>query len=153
MKLAKADLGSILYICRNMRQADRDEIFATRWTDDPDELSVEVMTRWGLGWVAFDDNGTPVAAIGATPLWEGVWQAWMFATDDFLSVGKQLTRWTKRVMIPSLLESGMHRAEARSSADHHSAHAWMQALGAKRESVLRRFGREKQDFFLFVWEF
>jgi RimJ/RimL family protein N-acetyltransferase len=64
-----------------------------------------------------------------------------------------LTRWVKRFMIPALKEAGMHRAEARSLATHTTAHAWMQSLGAKQESVLRQYGRDKQDFILFGWEF
>jgi hypothetical protein len=77
----------------------------------------------------------------------------MMATPRFPAIGKRLTRWSRRVMIPSIVEAGCHRAEARSLHSHDQAHAWMQSLGAKRESVLRRYGREKQDFHLFVWEF
>lgn len=155
MKLAKADLGALLYICRNLRADDAEEIFATRFgDDDPDELATEVFTRWGkLAYIAYADDGTPVAAVGATPLWDGVWQAWMFGTDRFGESGKQLTRWCRKVMIPSVVQAGCHRAEARSIASHGTAHKWMEMLGAKRESVLRRYGRDKQDFVLFVWEF
>jgi RimJ/RimL family protein N-acetyltransferase len=154
MKLAKADLGSLLYVCRNLREADRAEIFASRWTDDPDELAIEAATRWGdFSYIAFGGDGVPIASVGASPLHPGVWSGWMMATDDFHTIGKQLTRWMRKVMIPAVVEAGCHRAEARSAAEHHEAHAWMRMLGAKREAVLRQFGREKQDFHLFVWEF
>jgi RimJ/RimL family protein N-acetyltransferase len=153
MKLARADIGSLLHICRNLRAADAEEIFAQRWTDDPDELAIEAATRWGsFSWVAGVDE-EPIAAIGATPLWPGVWAAWMMGTDRFPEVGKQLTRWAARVMIPAVVDAGCHRAEARTLNSHHQAHAWMETLGAKRESVLRRHGRDQQDFYLYVWEF
>jgi hypothetical protein len=154
MKLAKADLGSLLYVCRNLRADDAAEIFATRFTDSPDELAAEAFSRWGnFSYIAFADDGMPVASVGATPLWGGVWAGWMMATDRFGEVGKPLTKWMRKVMIPSVVEAGCHRAEARSSAAHATAHRWMEMLGAKRESVLRRYGREQQDFILFVWEF
>jgi hypothetical protein len=153
MNLAKADLGSLLYICRNLRAGDREEIFATRWGDDPDELAVEAFTRWGsMSFVAGID-GEPIAAIGATPLWGGVWAPWMIATDKFGQIGKCLTRAAKRSIIPGVVKAGVHRAEARSLATHTEAHRWMESLGAKRESVLRQYGRDKQDFYLYVWEF
>lgn len=154
MKPAKADLGSLLYVCRNMRAGDREEIFATRWDDDPDALAAEAYTRWGsFGFVAVTADGIPAAAIGACPSWGGVWNAWMIGTDRFDEVGKQLTKWVRQVMIPAVVESGCHRVEARSLGTHDVAHRWMKMLGAKPESVLRRYGREKQDFVLFVWEF
>jgi len=154
MKLAKADLGSLLFICRNLRECDREELFATRFGDCPDELAAEAFSRWGsLAYVAHGEDGIPIAAIGAVPLWGGVWQAWMMGTDRFHEVGKQLTRWARKVMIPSVVAAGCHRAEARSLGSHPDAHKWMEMLGAKRESVLRRYGRDKQDFVLFVWEF
>jgi hypothetical protein len=154
MKLAKTDLGAMLWICRNLRESDREEIFATRWDDDADKLAVEAFSHWGeFSYVAYTDDGEPVAVIGARPLWEGVWAVWMMATDKFDIIGKQLTRWARRVMLPSLLSAGMHRAEARSAATHTTAHRWMEWLGAKREVVLRQYGREKQDFVLFAWEF
>lgn len=153
MKLVNADIASLLHIFRNMREDDRREVFATRWDTDPDALAVEAITAWGpFAFVAWAD-GEPVAAIGATNVWPGVWSAWMIATDKFGHVGKHLTRWVRRVMIPAIREAGCHRVEARSAADHTVAHAWMEALGAKPEFVLRRYGRDKQDFILFAWEF
>ena len=154
MKLAKADLGSLLYVARNMRQADREEIFATRWTDSPDELAAEAFSQRGeFRFVAGDDAGVPIAAIGAVPAWDGMWSAWMFGTDRFGEIGRHLTRWVRRAMIPAVVEAGAHRVEARSMATHTDAHRWMERLGAKPEFVLRQYGREKQDFILFAWEF
>jgi hypothetical protein len=64
MKLAKADLGSLLFICRNLRAADHEELFATRWDDDPDALAAEAFTRWGsFAWVA-GLGDEPIAACG-----------------------------------------------------------------------------------------
>lgn len=154
MKLARADLASLLYVCRNLRADDRSEIFATRWNDDPDDLAAEAFTRWGeMSYIAAGADGIPIASIGATPMWDGVWSGWMMATDRFPEIGKSLTRWARRVMIPSIVEAGCHRIEARSEATHEVAHRWMGWLGAKPEFVLRRYGRDKQDFILFVWEF
>lgn len=154
MRLAPADLSSVLYVARNMREADRHEIFATRWTDDVDSLAIEVIERWGpIAQTAYASDGTPVAVIGATALWPGVWAVWMFATARLREIGKPLTRWALRGMLPAILEAGCHRIEARSATGHHEAHRWMEMLGAKRESELRQLGRDKTDFVLFVWEF
>lgn len=154
VQIARADLSSVLYVARNMRESDRHEIFATRWTDDIDSLALEIIQSWGpIAYTAFTRDGVPAAVFGATALWPGVWAAWMFATDRFLEVGKRVTRFALRGILPAMLEAGCHRIEARSAASHHEAHRWMRVLGAKRGPELRQFGRDKSDFVLFVWEF
>lgn len=150
MRLGNLDLLSALYICRNMRAADKREASATRYTDDPDSLACEIITSWGPGlWCAFADDHTPVALIGYTERWPGVWCCWMLATDRFPEVGKGLTRWVKRSMLPSLIERGAHRIEAYSIEGHDTAHRWLQFCGATREARLRRYGRNGEDFFAF----
>lgn len=154
MNLAKADLSSVLYVARNMRAADRHEIFATRWTDDVDSLAIEVVEKWGpIAYTGFTDDGTPAAVFGSTALWPGVWAVWMFGTDRFSEIGKRVTRFALRGILPAMLEAGCHRIEARSAATHTEAHRWMEVMGAKRETELRQLGRDKTDFVLFVWEF
>jgi RimJ/RimL family protein N-acetyltransferase len=153
MKLADPDLGALLHICRNLRDGDREEIFATRWDDNPDYLAMEALRRWGkFHFVGYADDGEPVASIGASMVWPGVWTPWMMATERFPEIGRDLTKAALRSIIPAVIAAGCHRGEARSLATHHEAHRWMERLGAKPETVLRQYGRNRQDFILYVWE-
>lgn len=150
MKLAKLNEADLLYVADNMREWDAREIFATRWTDDRADLAAAVLACGEFGWVA-GDGGLPVAAFGASPSWNGVWQVWMFATDDWPKVALGVTRFIKKVMIPALEEVGCHRAECRSMEGHVVAHRWLEALGAHKESELKHYGRDGQTFYLYCW--
>jgi hypothetical protein len=152
MNLRKLNLLDVAYVCRHMRAADAHEIFATRRTDDPDALAVEIIRYWGpMGFVAVDGE-LPVALFGATETWPGVWTAWMMATDEFPSVALGLTKFVKRRMIPELIGMGAFRGEARSVDGHTEAHRWLRVLGGVEEARLRRYGRNGEDFLVFRFD-
>jgi len=151
MKLAKINADDLDWVARRMRRQDMDEIYATRWNDDPAELCAGLLAGGDFGWVAGNDNGTPIAAFGAVPAWPGVWEVWMFATDKWPEIALGVTRFVKRVMIPSLEDVGVHRAQCRSKHDHLVAHAWLESLGAYKESELRNYGRNAELFYLYCW--
>jgi hypothetical protein len=75
-----------------MRDWDVREIFATRDDDDPLRFAHEACSLSRFGMVAADDDGVPVAAIGAVPLHRGVFALWMVATDARLTVAPAVTR-------------------------------------------------------------
>lgn len=147
--IAVLDHGAARHIAVRMREADRAEVYATRWTDDAWTLAGDMLAS-PLKWAAYSE-GFPVAAVGALPRWPGVWVVWMIATDDFPKCRFSLTRHIRSVIIPSLREVGAHRAECASLASHTEAHAWLRYLGAEQEAALRGYGRNGEDFSLFVW--
>lgn len=151
MNIAVINYPDLLYIADNMRDMDRKEVFATRWEDDSEKLVDVIMSCGDFGWVVAADDGMPVAAFGAIPTWNGVWQVWMFATDRWNEVALSVTRFIKRIMIPSIVEAGWHRAECRSADGHSVAHRWLEMLGASREHTLHYFGKDGETFHLYSW--
>ena len=149
--LLKADPAAVLHVCANMREADRAEIYATRWTDSPLDLAEDMTRIPGPKWVAWHEGIGPVATYGAMPMWPGVWSLYFFATNHFQRVAWSVTRHIRRVMMPSLAIAGAHRAEARSLISHVEAHAWLEQLGARREGELKGYGRGGEDFVTFAW--
>lgn len=143
-------LEPLAHICANLREWDRREIFATCWTDDPAELAERTMRTGEFSWL-FWLNGNPVAAIGAAPLWPGMWSMWAFGTDDFRQVALSLTKHCKRFIIPALFNAGLRRAEAHSMAGHEEAHSWMLSLGAIAERRIPDFGKNGEEFIVFSW--
>lgn len=149
MKLARLNVLDVVYVARNMRERDRLEINATNRNEDPDDFAMRVVQYYGdFSGVAWDDR-RPVACFGCTEAHPGVWEAWMFATDDLPGIGLELTRHLKKVMLPHLIALGAHRVEARSMAGHEDAHRWLKSLGAVQEARLRRYGKHGEDFILF----
>lgn len=148
MRLAVADRPTLLYVAERMREWDRREIYATRWTEGPSALADSLLAPHNIAWIAGIEE--PIAALGAYPAWPGVWSVWMFATDNFPQIGYPLTKFIKKRMIPTLA-SHAHRAECRSIEGHEAAHRWLENLGAEREATLRGFGRNGETFHLYRW--
>lgn len=149
--LLAADPEAVMHVASNMREADREEIYATRWTDSPIDLAEDIVRIPGPKWVAWAKGIGPAAVYGAMPMWPGVWSLYCFGTPHFKHVARDTTRHIMRVMLPSLAIAGAHRAEARSSASHSEAHVWLERLGAHREATLKGYGRNGEDFILFAW--
>lgn len=141
-----------LYVAMHMRESDRREIWACRWSDSPLELARDSMAVGAFSWCGFY-KGAPTVILGAYPLRPGVWEMWLYATDDFRKMRFSLVRWLQRVMIPAMVEMGCHRAEARAIEDHHDAHALMEHFGARREGVHEGFGKNGETFvtYALVW--
>jgi len=160
MVLGPVEYEPLSYIVRNMRQIDRDEVFATGYpmpadseTSD-DELMVQqtydAATRDGCGWVASLD-GEPIAVIGITMLWPGVASVWMYATDSWEKIALALTRWARKAIFQIMSDANIHRAQCWSLSGHDTAHRWLRHLGASEECVSPGYGRDGETFHLFGW--
>ncbi len=152
MTLVEPSFNDLLYIAANMREADKSEIFATRWDDSPMELAKQGMMPLvrQFAFVA-KLKGVPVAAIGAFPAHPLMWNVWMFATDEFPKIGLPFTRWVKKIFVPTMHKNA-RRAECRSECSHHYAHRWMEAIGGKKEATLSRYGKQGQDYYIYAWQ-
>jgi hypothetical protein len=141
----------VLHICRNLRERDREEIFAMRFTDDPDQLAADVSTSYGrMVWCAYAD-GVPVAMVGAMPPWPGTWSAFAFGTDDWPRVVMSLTRLARTFLMPAIYNSGARRAICYALDTHTDARAWLSLLGMEPEQVLPRWGKNGETFVLYSW--
>ena len=150
MELIPLNYGNLLYIAKNMRAADKEELYATRWNEDPVELTQDGMAIPNMSWIAVHD-GEPIAAFGAIPIHPRVWSVWMFATDKWPKVALGVTKFIKRKLIPDLKSTGALRAECKSHFRHSVAHKWLEMLGATKESTLENYGKNGEDFYLYKW--
>lgn len=144
-------MEDLVAIARTMRAADRSEIFATRFDDDPVALIADLLAGDPIGATLAADD-VPVAALGATEMWPGNWSVWMFATDRWPGVARAATRLAREVMRPALIRLGGRRAECRSAAHHTTAHRWIGHLGGTVEAVYPAYGRAGETFIGFVFQ-
>lgn len=147
--LKPAEWPDIASVAARMRERDRAEICALQYTDNPVEAVSLLQHRAYIG-VTLWTGDEPQAVIGARPLWPGVASAFMFATDRWPEVARIGTKYVRRVLIPSLAAAGVHRLEAKSLADHDTAHRWMERFGAERECTLYGYGKGGEDFVVFT---
>lgn len=137
------------HVVRNMRQADRDEIWALQW-DDVDDVAYTVRCM-SSGYAFVLGAERPIAYVAGVPMWPNVWQVGMFATDEWPRIAMYTTKFVRRCVIKGLVDTGAIRAFCYSSATHHIAHRWLESLGAERECEQRNFGKNGETFYTYAW--
>lgn len=143
--------AEILPIIARMREADRAEIFATRFSDCPIEFADDVLAAGAPAWISGTAELGPIAAFGACERWPGMYDMWLFSTDDFQHIGKSMTKLIKDVIVPELFGGGGRRLECRSMEKHRHAHKWLTAVGARHEGDLPNYGKGGEAFRVFAW--
>lgn len=149
--IARARLREVSFVAAHMREADRREIWC-QWPDRDAATLAWAMTRSSPAhcWAAFE-RGSPVAAFGLAEQHPGLWQAWAFGTDRLRRAVPAITRHGFEVIRPDLIARSANRVEARSIVGHDIAHRWLESLGARRQCLLQRWGRNGEDFVLYAW--
>lgn len=151
--LTDINYSALEYLCLNMRECDRREIFALRPHDSPLQLSVEawaMIRNMGRGRIAWY-QGRPAGCAAFTESWNGCWEVWMFGTDHFKSVVVDLVRWFRKEANDILTVCEGRRLQCDSIADHEEAHKLIKAAGGIEEARFRRYGKGGEDFIRFVW--
>jgi len=152
MTISRATVGDVRAVALAMRDDDFAEFTATSYADDRNRLAHDLSLKYG----GRDDvlvgmaDGVPVCIGGTIEAWPGVISLLFLATDKFPLIGRGITRWIRRELFPRYLDSGIHRIQAISHAEHAGAHAWLKALGLREEARFKGFGREGQDFIQFA---
>lgn len=142
----------ISIIGANMREHDRREFEASALF--PSMSTAALMCHYASpdwAWVALLDD-EPAGAIGIVrnALQPQLGAAWAFGTDRFKRVVPALSV-LAATFRNRLVSEGVHRIEARCIVGHDLAGRWMAGLGASRETVLRRYGVNGEDFELWAW--
>lgn len=150
--LQPISFAAVEYLCLNMRARDGAEIFGMRPHDNPLLLAHEVLAAAvrGRAQIAFH-AGRPAAIVGVTSMWPRVWTIWAFGTDAWREVAVDVARHARNDLKPWLLKRGAHRVQCESRFDHVEAHALLERFGAVREAVLKSYGRDGADYFLYAW--
>jgi hypothetical protein len=147
------DVASLEYVCLNMRECDRVEIFALRPHDNPIRLAWEAnqfILNHGRGITAWH-AGRPAGVAAFTELWPGTWEAWMFGTNDFKHVAISLMRWVRTEANDILTTQKGNRLHCDCRVGNDEAHKMIQALGARPEVTLRNYGKDRSDYVRYVW--
>lgn len=153
MALTDIDYFSLEYVCMNMREEDKREIFALRAHDSPLQLAAEAhaaiknLGRGRLGWW----QGRPVAACAFTESWPGCWEIWMFGTSDFKNVAIEMVRWFRKEANDILSICAGRRLQCDSMATHEEAHKLIKAAGGIEEARFHAYGKGGEDFIRFTW--
>lgn len=145
--------AALEYLCFNLRPGDAEEVFGLLNHDAPFRLAWETyhgILNHGRGRVAYV-NGRPAAVAAFIEMHSGVWQVWMFGTEDFKKGAFPLLKWFRHEANDILGVCRGHRLQCDSRADYAEAHKMIEGMGGVRESVMRRYGKDGSDYVRFVW--
>tara|TARA_R110001599_G_scaffold309065_1_gene515986 strand:- start:169 stop:762 length:594 start_codon:yes stop_codon:yes gene_type:complete len=151
-EVGPANVRDVSYIAGNLRACDRQEIFCQLPAGSSASDIGFICTRPGTSFIAYLD-GKPVMVFGFDPitLAGNALNAWAFGTRDSRHVVRHVTGWVKDNLLREWLCNGITRIEARSLAQHRSAHRWLKAIGAVEEGPIGGLGRDGENFILFAW--
>jgi hypothetical protein len=160
-QLTDIDYTALEYICLNLRDCDKREIYALRNYDNALQLAMDAhaaIRNFGRGRVSWVD-GRPAAVAAFTEEWPGVWYVWMFGTKDFKAAAIPLLRWVRKEANAILSVCDGHRLHCDSIVGHHEAHKMIRAMGGLPEFTdkegnplpSRKLGKGGEDFIRFVW--
>lgn len=150
VELVPAAYGDVVFIARNMRELDAEEILPLIWSRRPEDLAAISCATGGISTVALSD-GCPVAAYGAYLSRPLMWTVWMFATDRWPEVAWSVTKDIRRRMMPEMLSGDAVRADCWSMEGHDVAHRWLEVLGATREASTEDYGPTRKTFHCYSW--
>ena len=144
----------MIYLCSNMRENDRTEIFALRPHDSPDMLAWEAyhaIRNTGRGRIAWH-KGRPAGVAAFTEQWPGCWEVWMFGTDEFRSVVIDLVRWFRKEANDILNVCEGRRLQCDSRLGYDEAWKLIQAMGGVPEGPpMMAYGKDGAAYQRFVW--
>ena len=140
----------LLYVMHHLRRLDRLEVEATIGGDGLELACVMLWAAPGPKWEARTQEGTPAVVGGFTTVWPGLASGWLLGTDEWPDVGREVTRFVKRFILPALDEAGFHRIECRPLAGNDLVSRWLKLCDFREEAVTAQFGRGREDFVLWA---
>lgn len=153
----KADAGTpaaIEAVALNMREHDFREIAAMSGLGLRFQMAKHFSAVYGFhpDVITFsNDDGKPIAIGALVQGRPNVATSLFFATDEFPSIGGEVTRFVKQRLFPGYRAKGVHRIEAVSIAGYDDMHRWLGALGLTKEAEMRGYGCGGEDFVQFSW--
>lgn len=96
----------------------------------------------------FMDEGEYLCAGGVIAFWEGVGEAWFILSDN-MDLAKFTICTTVKKYLDILLDGPFVRIQATIKADDEKSIRFVEWLGFEREGLLRKYGIERADYYLY----
>jgi len=102
-----------------------------------------------IAWTVFHD-GNPALCFGINPYWPGMAEAWMIPSQYALDRGLRLTRGAKRFFDTIGATLDLRRLQIVVCVDREKAVQWAEFLRFEREGLMRRYGPEGSDYYMYA---
>jgi len=95
-------------------------------------------------------NGNPVFCCGAVELWDGMAEAWFITGKDAVKHPVSIMKTTMFLIADTIGKLNLHRLQATIEADNETAVRFVEGLAFKREGLMRKFGPDGKDYYLYA---
>lgn len=91
-----------------------------------------------------------ICIAGVAPVWPGVGAAWSVTSDLVNKYPKAYFKATKQVLDAISADWKLHRVQVSVNVENKKAVNWVQHLGFQFEGLMRAYGVDKQDHYLYA---
>lgn len=95
-------------------------------------------------------EGKPVAFVGGTRLWKGVYEVWAVTSDELSKCGVAATLALSKLLRRGMVITETHRVQMTVRSKYREGIKWACALGFKPECQLDKYGQDKSDYIMMV---
>ena len=110
----------------------------------------ELYPKAGPAITLINDQLEPVASAGMACLWPGVGEFWMIPSVLVSRHKVSVVREAKRFLADCLERFNLHRAQATIREKDGIALGWIERLGFEREGLMRKFGSDGENYFMYA---
>lgn len=96
------------------------------------------------------DNGHLVVSGGIYPIWDGMAEAWLIPSDEMPRYKLKMIKILREHIDLITAEDGLRRLQATVRADYPVALRFIEFMGFKKEGLMKNFGPDGTDHFMYA---
>jgi hypothetical protein len=109
----------------------------------------EMYEKLGGAYTLLSEDGV-VCIAGVTPIWPGVGSAWSITSDLVKKYPKSYYKATLQFLGAISGDWKLHRIQTTTHCDNEIAANWLEHLGFVCEGVMKAYGVDKKDHYLYA---
>lgn len=103
----------------------------------------------GCSFTGFTEDRI-IGCAGILPLWDGVGHAWVVMSRDYKKHRIWIHKQVRDMFFKIAVGKKFRRVQANVQCDFYDAVRWIEALGFKPESILRQYGPDGKDHYMYT---
>lgn len=127
---------------------DRMELLERGWQRREDREIYANYPRLGPSYTLLDGD-IPIISGGVAIMWQGVGDSWMLVSKHIRRYPLSVYKNVSSIMESIIERHKLHRIQTVIKEDDSTAIIWIERLGYTREGVLRQFGPDRQNYFIY----
>lgn len=127
------------------------ELTPDSWAKRSDRAMIERYAQAGPAITLWAEEGFPITCAGvACGAWKGFGECWLVPSIHVKRYAKSVYKTAVEFIADTTEKLGLYRVQAVIMADNPVHVRWIERLGFEREGLMRKFGPNKEDKYLYA---